>query len=271
MQPQRRPAPTTLAFHASRIIIDVGVLLAMASLSLDFVTGPGVSRSALQADALPAVILLLPIFLITLIPDHTRPLPRPLGWASLLLGLAAFPYAIVKHLDASVMAETLDGSVAIGARLLVFGTFVTLVGIVIGLTRSFLGLPTGGNPSRRDVTSTTSPTQPAVRAKDADQPEETAVAPVATATPTESRRPEAAPAEARKPERGPSPADESPFDEPLFDSLEIPAFVEPAREPGPSTLIFDAEPASDREAEPSSDREAEPASDRTADEEEPED
>ncbi|HSM01893.1 MAG TPA: hypothetical protein VK960_05585 [Acidimicrobiia bacterium] len=246
MQSQHRPAPTTLAFHASRIVIDVGVLLAMASLSLDFVEGSRTSQSALQADALPAVILLLPIFLITLIPDHTRPLPRPLGWASLILGLAAFPYAIVKHLDASVMAETLDGSVAIGARLLVFGTFVTLVGITIGLTRSFMGLPTGGNPARRSVTSTTRADKPTVRAKAADTASGTDVAAVGEAQPSV---PDQVEAEVRRPERGPSPADENPFEEPLFDSLEIPAFVEPTRESGPSTLVFDAEAASDRVAE----------------------
>jgi len=249
---QRRPAPTTtLAFHASRIVIDVGVLLAMASLSLDFVTGPGISRSAVQADALPAVALLLPIFLITLIPDHTRPLPRPLGWASLILGLAAFPYAIVKHLDASVLAETLDGSVAIGARLLVFGTFVTLVGIAIGLTRSFLGLPTGANPARRDAGHATQPKparqkKPAARGKNGKDMARSEPGQESGDQPTEPK-PAAPPV--RTPERGPPPADESPFEGLLFDSLEIPAFVEPGREAGPSTLIFDSETASERVAE----------------------
>lgn len=246
MQPQRRPAPTTLAFHASRIVIDVGVLLAMASLSLDFVTSPTGGQTALQADALPAVVLLLPIFLITLIPDHTRPLPRPLAWASLILGLAAFPYAIVKHLDASVMADTLGGSVGIGARLLVFGTFVTLVGIAIGLTRSFLGLPTGGNPARRDTTDA-APREKRNglrRKQPADTPTQ-AVAPVPAAG-AATPEPESEQPPARTPERGSAPADQSPFEEPLFDSLEIPAFVEPAADRGPSTLIFDAESASDR-------------------------
>ena len=246
MQPQHRPVATTLAFHASRIVIDVGVLLAMASLSLEFVTSPTGGQTALKADALPAVLLLLPIFVITLIPDHTRPLPRPLAWASLILGLAAFPYAIVKHLDASVMAGTLGGSVGIGARLLVFGTFVTLVGIAIGLTRSFLGLPSGGNPARSGTTSASGekqqgfrPRQPADEATPADS---AAMQAAETAAP--ESEPEQAPT--RTPERGPAPADEIRFDEPLFDSLEIPAFVETDAERGPSTLIFDAESASDR-------------------------
>jgi len=239
VQPQRRSAPTTLAFHASRIVIDVGVLLAMASLSLDFVSSPSGGRTALQMDALPAVILLLPIFLITLIPDHTRPLPRILGWASLILGLAAFPYAIVKHLDASVMADTLDGSVAIGARLLVFGTFVTLVGIVIGLTRSFLGLPTGANPARREVTQTASPRR---SPKPAPQPAADPVVERDTPPPPAETPPE--PTAVRAPER--TQVDESPFEGPLFDSLEIPAFVDPTRDSESSTLVFDAESASDR-------------------------
>lgn len=253
MQRQHRSAPTTLAFHASRIVIDIGVLLAMASLSLDFVEASGTSRSALEGDALPAVLLLLPIFLTTLVPDHSRPLPRPVAWGSLVLGLAAFPYAILKHLDAAVLADTLGGSVGIGARVLVFGTFVTLVGIAIGLTRSFLGLPTGGAPSRRSIDGKAPPP----RSKPVPVPggSPMVVDPVAA----EARRaepPAPTPAPAQPPEKrrpAKSEPETSPFGEPLFDSLEIPAFVELPRDPGPSTLIFDAETASERRADDESD------------------
>ncbi|HEX9977145.1 MAG TPA: hypothetical protein VGB41_00825, partial [Acidimicrobiia bacterium] len=103
----RRAAPTTLAFHSSRIVVDVGMLIVMAGMSLPFVTTPGGNRSSVFLDALPTLFLLAPIFLITLIPDHTRPIPRILGWVSLVLGLAAFPYSIVKYLDSSVLAGTL--------------------------------------------------------------------------------------------------------------------------------------------------------------------
>lgn len=149
MDRQRRAAteerqPTQLAFHASRIIIDVGVLLALGAMSLAFVESPNGDRSSLEADALPALLLLIPIFLITLIPDHTRPIPNPLGWPALVLGTAAFPYAIVKFLDTTTLAETLEGTVGLGARLLVFGTFVTVLGIAVGLARNLLRLPTGG-------------------------------------------------------------------------------------------------------------------------------
>ncbi len=147
VQPER-PVQTTLAFHASRIVIDVGVLLAMASMSMTFVISAAGDRSGLDADALPAVLLLLPIFAVTLTPDHTRPLHPALGWVSLVLGLTALPYALVKMLDAGVLADTLNGSVGLGARLLVFGCAVTLVGIGIGIARSMLGLAAGGTPGR---------------------------------------------------------------------------------------------------------------------------
>lgn len=147
MQPER-PVQTTLAFHSSRIVIDVGVLIALAAMSVPFVTSPVGDRSGLNADALPALLLLLPIFVVTLIPDHTRPLHPALGWASLAFGLAALPYALVKMLDAAILADTLDGSVGLGSRLLLAGCFVTLVGISIGIYRSLRGLPAGGTPGR---------------------------------------------------------------------------------------------------------------------------
>jgi len=145
----KRTGASRLAFHASRIIIDAGVLMAMAAMSMPFVTTDGADRSSVAADALPVVFLLAPIFLITLIPDHSRPLPTPLGWLSLILGVAAFPYAIVKYLDAGTLADTLGGDIGFGARLLIFGTFVTVVGIGVGLARNLLHLPSGGTYSAR--------------------------------------------------------------------------------------------------------------------------
>jgi hypothetical protein len=156
--PQRR-ANTTLAFHASRIVIDVGVLLVLGAMSLPFVTTEAGDRGSVAADALPALFLVLPIFAITLIPDHTRPIPRPLAWASLVLGLAAFPYAVVKFFDAGVLADTLGGSVGMGARLLVFGTFVVLAGIAVGLTRLAMNLPSGGTPGARTAVPRSAPAQ----------------------------------------------------------------------------------------------------------------
>ncbi len=157
-QSRTRREPTQLAFHASRIIIDVGVLIALGAMSLPFVESPAGSRDSISADALPALLLLIPIFLMTLIPDHTRPIPSPLGWFSLVLGIAAFPYAIVKFLDASTVADTVGGNVGFGARLLVFGTFVTLLGIGVGLARGLLHLPSGGSyPAVRPPAGHTEP------------------------------------------------------------------------------------------------------------------
>lgn len=146
--------PTRLAFHASRIVIDVGVLLVLAAMSLPFVTAEDFGQRAVAADALPALLLVLPIFVITLLPDHTRPIPTVLGWVSLLLAATALPYAVVKYFDASTLAGTLDGSVGMGARILVLGAFVTLSGIVLGLVRSALGLPAAGTyPARPEPTA----------------------------------------------------------------------------------------------------------------------
>lgn len=147
MPPPDQATPSTLAFHSSRIVIDLGVLAVMGSMSLPFVHAPGGDRSSLSMDALPALLLVLPVFAVTLIPDHARPLPRVLGWGALVLGLAAFPYSVVKLIDAGIVANSVEGTVGIGAYLLVMGTLVTVSGIAIGLVRAALGLPSGGNPA----------------------------------------------------------------------------------------------------------------------------
>lgn len=178
--PNPRPLypPTRLAFHASRIVIDVGVLLVLGSMSLPFVSAEGFAQRAVAADALPALLLFLPIFVITLLPDQTRPVPAALGWPSLLLAATALPYAVVKYLDASTLAGTLDGSVGMGARILVLGAFVTLAGIVLGLIRGLLHLPAAGTypahpepppieaagPPGRRVAPTPAPARPTARA-----------------------------------------------------------------------------------------------------------
>lgn len=175
MQPER-PVQTTLAFHASRIVIDVGVLLAMAAMSMRFVNAPDGGRSALAADAFPAVVLLLPVFAVTLIPDHTRPLHPIAGWGAMVLALAALPYSFVKLLDAGVLAQSLGGSVGFGAILLVIGCLVAAVGVGIGVVRDILGHPSGGSTQRR------SPIAAAPR-------------PAARTAPAAGRQPVAAPAQ----------------------------------------------------------------------------
>ena len=140
----RPQPPTRLAFHVSRIVIDAGVLLVLGAMSLPFVTAEGFRQRALAGDGLPALLLVLPVFVITLLPDHSTPLPNPLGWAALLLAAAALPYSVVKYLDASTLAGTVQGSVGMGSRVLVMGAFTVLGGVLIGLVRALLHLPAAG-------------------------------------------------------------------------------------------------------------------------------
>ncbi len=190
VQPDR-PVQTTLAFHSSRIVTDVGGLLAMASMSMPFITSPAGDRSALDADAFPALILLLPIFAVTFIPDHTRPLHPAFGWTSLALGLAALPYASVKMLDAAILADTLNGSVGLGARLLVVGCLVAVVGIGIGLYRNLRGLPAGGTPGRDTAFGTGSKTAAASPTEPIDPPDEAqdVTVPASTSGPDDAATP----------------------------------------------------------------------------------
>lgn len=130
--------PSRLAFDVSRIVVDVGALLVLGAMSLPFVTAEGFRQRAVAGDGLLALLLVAPIFVMTMLPDQSRPLPRPLALASLLLAGAALPYAAVKYLDASTLAGTVQGSVAMGARVLVMGVFTVLVGLVLGLIRARL-------------------------------------------------------------------------------------------------------------------------------------
>lgn len=160
-------------------MIDLGVLLVLGAMSLPFVTAENWGQRAVAADALPALLLVLPIFVITLLPDHSQPVPAPLGWIALLLAATALPYALIKYLDASTLAQTLEGSVGMGAYLLVVGAFVTLAGLVLGLVRRLLGLPvTGTYPARTGTGSRPRSPDPA--------PQPAAIAPGNSAPPAAS-------------------------------------------------------------------------------------
>lgn len=234
-----RPVQTTLAFHLSRIVVDVGVLLAMLAMSLPFVSSPAGSRSALAADAFPAVVLLLPIFLITLIPDHTRPIHPILGWVSIVLALAALPYAFVKFLDARVLADTLGGSVGIGPLVLLLGCVVTIAGLSIAIVRDLLGKPSGGTPQRSAAYATKR--QPGTRpqARLVPPPDETRLIEptIQTSRPALHPNPEALPSDETEtrviPRVAPRPADP----------------VVP-RQPAQAEIMFPDTGAVAREAEP---------------------
>ncbi len=134
----RSRRPSRLAFDVSRIVTDAGVLLVLGAMSLPFVTGDQFRQRAVAGDGLVALLLVAPIFLMTVVPDQSRPLPGPMALASLLLAGAALPYAVVKYLDASTLAGTVQGSVGMGARVLVMGALTVLGGLVLGLVRARL-------------------------------------------------------------------------------------------------------------------------------------
>ncbi len=226
-------------------MIDVGVLIVLGAMSLPFVTTSGGNRTSMELDALPALLLLAPIFAVTLLPDHSRPLPRPVALGALGLGLLAFPYSLLKYLDAAVLARTLDGSLGAGSRMLVFGCFMVLVGIAIGLTRAWMGLASAGAPSRTVAAPRRIP--PLRRRGRATEGATAQTAPSQTKSPrAEPRRP--AP-EAPRPRPARSTTEVSPFGEALFDSLEIPVSSEgtpPRRQPG---LVFGGSDAAERVAD----------------------
>jgi len=228
LQPER-PVQTTLAFHASRIVIDVGVLLAMASMSMSFVIADSGDRSALDADALPVLLLLLPIFVVTLVPDHARPIHPVAGWSALAFGLAALPYALVKMLDAGILADTLDGSVGLGARLMVISCFVTLVGIGIGIYRQIRGLPAGGTPGRSKAfrTRPTASAGPVPQAK-SETPQ---VPEASTAAPTRLIPAAPVPAE-QTPDPSPAPSGQPEIVFPDTGAVAREADPDPASPPG---------------------------------------
>jgi len=128
-------SPYRLAFEASRVVVALGFLLAFGALSLPFVSAEGFRQPSVAGDGLISLLLLAPVFAMTLVPAHRHPLPRPLAWASLALTAVALPYTVLKYLDAATLAATLRGSVGAGARLLVVGACIMPAGLVLGLIR----------------------------------------------------------------------------------------------------------------------------------------
>jgi hypothetical protein len=146
---EHRRVRSNLAFHVSRVVIGAGLLIVMVAMNLPFVTvSGGTLRDAMSADALPVLLLLAPVFLATLIPDHTRPLPDVIAWPALGLAAVALPLAVVKYLGAANLAATLGGGVGFGARLLVFGALVVATGVALGLALSILGVPVSTHRGR---------------------------------------------------------------------------------------------------------------------------
>lgn len=208
----RRDRPRQLALHPHRIVIGVGALIVIGALSLPYLTTPDGPRSRTVTEAIIIVALLAPVFLLILVPDHSRPLNQRLGIAATATGFVGMLFAVVRLLDAHTLARATSGSVGIGPWLLVAGWIVTEAGVVYGLFA-------------QDLTP-------------APAPARLTEAPAAGPAPAADHRP-------------PRPSlDENPFDDPLFDSLEfdLPEMdqASPAHE---ATLVFEAEGATARTAD----------------------
>jgi hypothetical protein len=133
--PPLTSSTSKLAFHPHRIVICVGSLLALGSMSLPYVRLAGTERGALALDTLPVLILLVPIVVMTMVPDHASALPRTAGLVAAALALLALPLSVVKLLDSVVLAETLEGAVGPGPWALVVGCLTVAAGIALGLLR----------------------------------------------------------------------------------------------------------------------------------------
>jgi len=230
-----RDANPTLAFHPYRIVVGVGVLLLLGALSLAFVNS-STARPWRLADGVVLLSLVLPIFVLTVIPDRSQPLPR---LASLVgAGFLAFalPYAIVKVLDAAVLAGSLSGAAG-------FGPWLALVAILIVAAGVGLSLRRPGTPP---------PPPPVARTRSTQQHE---------SPPRRDAARHQRPVVARPPRVG---LEDNPFGEPLFDSLEMDEPViapydheAPEERAAPPRYVFDAEESDPRlPDEPESDESA---------------
>ncbi|HUG75377.1 MAG TPA: hypothetical protein VMM81_06875 [Acidimicrobiia bacterium] len=190
-----RDGTLPLAAHPHRIVIDAGVLVALAGLSLAFVSSGAGGRPWSLRDGVVLLGLLAPLVVLTVLPDRSRPLSpahRLIGSALVLL---AIPYALIKVMEAVTLARAVGGSIGFGPWLVLAGVAAAAVGVGLGWRN-----PTGHLPLRPRVVRGAPPygQQP--------QPPETIEGD--TIDPDE-------------PTREVSWLDENPFGEALFDSLEL--------------------------------------------------
>lgn len=194
-----RDATPPLAFHPHRIVIDGGVLIALAGLSLSFVTTARGQRPWSLLDGVVLLGILAPLVLVTMLPDRSQPLSKVGRAIATALVLVATPYAVVKMLDAFTLARALGGAVGPGPWLVVVGVVGTIAGVVLGWVRPGESLP---------------PPSPAIRHRAAA---EVALAQTNVPVPAHEERWRSEPVDEA------SWLDKNPFGEPLFDSLEIEA------------------------------------------------
>lgn len=212
--------------------------MALAGLSLSFVSSGAGARPWSLRDGVVLLGLLAPLVVLTVLPDRSRPLSpahRLIGSALLLL---AIPYALIKVLEAVTLARALGGSIGFGPWLVLAGVSAAAVGVGLGWRH-----PTEHLPPTPRVAQSAPPS--------GEQPQ----------PPEEIERHHIDPDE---PTREMSWLDENPFGEPLFDSLELEV---------PSLRSGDTAPDDYDEPWPIEDRsdgfqeDAQPASPRVADDE----
>jgi hypothetical protein len=193
-----------LAFHPSRIVICLGLILVLGAMSLSFVGGEGVRRDSIQADALPCLLLLLPAFVASLLPNRAAPVDSRPGWIALAAATTAFAYSLVVEFSATAQASSLGGSTGAGGLLLLFGTLVTAGGAGLGLIWEPAGWPiTAPQPTPpASADSQTSQAGPSPRGRSLRRPAMTTAGARSSAPPTapyESPVADSRPAPAQKP------------------------------------------------------------------------
>lgn len=223
-----RDADATLAFHPYRIVIGVGVLLLLGALSLAFVSASSAARPWRLADGIVLLGLVVPIFVLTIIPDRGQPLPRLASLVGAGFLALALPYAIVTVLDAAILAGSLRGSAGLGPWIALVAILVVGTGVALSFFRP--GAPPPPPPPS------------AIQHRDAQPPQE--------GSPRRTAGRHERPVVARPPRVG---LEENPFGEPLFDSLEM---DQPLPTPydhdahdartAPPRFVFDAEDATPR-------------------------
>jgi hypothetical protein len=143
-----------LALHPSRITVCLGLILVLGAMSLPFVAGEGLRRDSLQADALPALLLLLPALVISLLPDLGAPVRSRSAWVALAGATTAFAYSLVVELNAAAQASSLGAGTGAGGLLLAFGTLVTATGVALGLVWEKAGWPVSAPPAASTASTT---------------------------------------------------------------------------------------------------------------------
>jgi len=122
--------------HRSRLLAGLGALSAAGALLLPYASFPGLgSRSGIEAEAWPVVLLLGPVLILSVIGDRGEAPARPIAWIGVGLTCSGFAFAIAKLVDAWMAAGDAAGAVGVGAWLGAAAAGLALVGMLLGFSR----------------------------------------------------------------------------------------------------------------------------------------